>query len=374
MGNEYVTCNVISVPQNKYKKMAENCLTEGIHVTDTALYKFDIANILASVEQVLYLDSDILVCQDISGLFAIELFEYYLAAADEMGDELNEDGKSMLASRIGIHSSTYFNSGVMLLNLRRLRRENVIKELLEYRSSRINYFMDQDAFNGVMYGRRLKLPCCYNFRTALFDIMLPEEIGEKFYHKKYMAVKDCLSDQKIIHLSSQFKPWKYNIPWITDLFMKYYEMSPYKNNLLELKSSLKGLYDVYEPWKKDIKILSSQYDILLSKYRQAFEERNQKIWGFPYAKVRRGSRIVLYGAGDVGNDFKMQIDASDYCSLVLWVDRNYAQIKGSIRPPEEIKKIEFDYILIAVANEKAVRGIEEYLKQFQIIKEKIVTL
>ena len=39
-----------------------------------------------------------------------------------------------------------------------------------------------------------------------------------------------------------------------------------------------------------------------------------------------------------------------------------------------IKKIEFDYILIAVANEKAVRGIEEYLKQFQIIKEKIVTL
>lgn len=371
VGDDYVVCNVIEVSQGKYERLAKSCLTEGIHVTDTALYKFDIANILDFVDRVLYLDSDILVYQDISELFGIELSHHYLAAVDEMGDEMDADGNSVLASRIGLKGVSYFNSGVMFFNLRQLRQERVEEKLLEYRTTSPNYFMDQDAFNSVMYAKRVRLPYYYNFRTALFDVMLPEKIGETFYSVQYMTVQDCLSDQKIIHMSSQFKPWKYNIPWITELFLKYYSISPYKDEKLQLISPLKGLYDIYHPWKVEAE---REFEALALKYQKVASERNQKIWGFPYKAIRHGSRVVLYGAGDMGKDYRMQIEATGYCSLVLWVDKNYKQIKEKVKAPEKIEHVEFDYILVAIADDKIAREVKEYLKKLRIAEEQIVVL
>lgn len=370
LGDESAVCSVMEIPQGKYKKLAESCLTEGIHVTDTALYKFDIANILEFADQVLYLDSDILVTGDISELFDLELSDHYLAAVDEMGDEKNPDGTSTLASRIGLERVSYFNSGVMILNLDGLRREGVRDRLLEYRIKKPNYFMDQDAFNGVMHDRRMKLPCRYNFRAPLFDVMLPSEIGERFYSVRYETVQECLSDQKIIHMSSQFKPWRYNIPWITELFLTYYRRSPYGDKELQLLSPLKGLYDIYYPWK----IEGQKFEALSLKYRKTFDERNRKIWGFPYAQIERGSRVVLYGAGDVGKDCKMQIDASGYCNLVLWTDRNYRQLGGQVKPPEEIACMDFDYVLVAIAEADTVKRVTDYLRKLHVAEEKIVAV
>lgn len=377
IGNESVTCNVISVECGKYDKLAENCLTEGIHVTDTALYKFDIANTLNHLDKVLYLDSDIIVNNNISELFNVELSDNYLASVDEMGDEKDAEGKSILASRIGLEEVRYFNSGVMLLNLRQLRNDNVEQRLLEFRKRQPNYFMDQDAFNGVMHNRRVSLPYCYNFRTALFDVMLPEIIGENFFGKKYLSVSDCLNDQKIIHMSSQFKPWKYNIPWITELFFKYYDMSPYNKEVLSLMSPLKGLYDIYEhwkTWKTEAERIFSEHEKLAIGYSSVLERNKRKIWGLPFTKIKRGSKVILYGAGDVGNDFKEQIEATNYCTLILWVDKNYQQKGEGIRAPEEIKSKEFDYILIAIYNEKAVAETKQYLKGLYIAEEKMITL
>lgn len=194
LGDLNITCHVISVMRGKYKRLAENCLTEGIHVSDTALYKFDIANILKSLDIVLYLDSDVIINKDISKIFETDLSDNYLAAVDEMGDVVDTDGKSTLASRIGLTDVQYFNSGVMLLNLKQIRCEDVSQKLIEYRVTYPNYFMDQDAFNGVMYRRRVKLPYYYNFRTPILDVMLVHEIGEKFFGEKYLSIHDCLSE------------------------------------------------------------------------------------------------------------------------------------------------------------------------------------
>ncbi len=43
----------------------------------------------------------------------------------------------------------YFNSGVMLLNLAAMRRDEITKKLFDYREHGINFFMDQDALNVV---------------------------------------------------------------------------------------------------------------------------------------------------------------------------------------------------------------------------------
>lgn len=95
---------------------------------------------------------------------------------------------------------------------------------------------------------------------------------------------------------------------------------------------------------------------------------------FPYNLVPRGSRIVLYGAGIVGQEFYRQLKFNCYAELVSWVDRNKRIIeKYNIDSPESLAFIPYDYIVISVANVETSKEIEKYLENYLAIpKEKII--
>ena len=43
---------------------------------------------------------------------------------------------------------------------------------------------------------------------------------------------------------------------------------------------------------------------------------------FPFKLIPPDSRIILYGASDVGYDFYRQIKSSGYVDIIAWLDRN----------------------------------------------------
>ena len=47
------------------------------------------------------------------------------------------------------------------------------------------------------------------------------------------------------------------------------------------------------------------------------------VYLFPFEKVKRESRIILYGAGESGYEFYQQLMTSGYCEIMAWVDRQY---------------------------------------------------
>lgn len=67
---------------------------------------------------------------------------------------------------------------------------------------------------------------------------------------------------------------------------------------------------------------------------------------FPFDKVCQGAKIIIYGAGIVGQDYLQQIRITQYCNIVAVVDQAYTDLHG-VRSPEEIKNIECDCVLIA---------------------------
>jgi FlaA1/EpsC-like NDP-sugar epimerase len=74
---------------------------------------------------------------------------------------------------------------------------------------------------------------------------------------------------------------------------------------------------------------------------------------FPFDKVNKGERIVIYGAGRVGSQYAGQLAALDYCDIVAFAD-TYAEAGGTFegRPcltPEELmgQAEGFDRIVIA---------------------------
>lgn len=113
------------------------------YVTSAAIFKFDIANILSDYDKVLYIDCDTIILKDLTELFEINLNDYYAAVVkDYIVYVLHEN------LLLGIED--YFNSGVMLLNTKLLRKDNVKELLLDYKINKDRrHFMDQDCFNYI---------------------------------------------------------------------------------------------------------------------------------------------------------------------------------------------------------------------------------
>ena len=74
---------------------------------------------------------------------------------------------------------------------------------------------------------------------------------------------------------------------------------------------------------------------------------------FPFNKVSKDERIVIYGTGDIGLQYYRQLTALDYCEIVAFCD-SYAkpgdkfQNVECIQPQELLRKsIKFDKIVVA---------------------------
>ncbi|NBD26694.1 glycosyltransferase family protein [Paenibacillus glycinis] len=94
---------------------------------------------------------------------------------------------------------------------------------------------------------------------------------------------------------------------------------------------------------------------------------------FPYRSIEAGSRIVLYAAGDVGQHYYRQLQATGYCEVVLWVDRMpYA---SNVHLPETIATLssdEYDWVVIAIERIELIESIKNFLITLGVPLHKIV--
>lgn len=104
---------------------------------------------------------------------------------------------------------------------------------------------------------------------------------------------------------------------------------------------------------------------------------NKKKWLFPFAKLPQNSSVVLYGTGQVGQDYYKQITDSGYCKVVLWMDKKFAEkcfyhedtICGWIK---ELGKVNYDKIVLALSRDKDIAEATELLLQQGVKRQQIV--
>lgn len=88
-----------------------------------------------------------------------------------------------------------------------------------------------------------------------------------------------------------------------------------------------------------------------------------------------GKKVILYGAGLVGQDYYLQLRKYIQCNLLAWVDRNYQQIQfdyAHIEGIDSIKNLDYDVLLIAVEKEKLAEEIRGELCEEGIPDSKII--
>lgn len=113
---------------------------------------------------------------------------------------------------------------------------------------------------------------------------------------------------------------------------------------------------------------------LLHRAIYVFDNLSTGNFLMPYGGLKIQDKIVLYGAGSVGIHLENYIRNIEGSNIVCWMDYNYENLKGvlNVRNPEEIKDYDFDYVVISILRESAVKSAKNYLLNFGVPEEKIL--
>lgn len=188
--------------------------------TPAALLKCVLPELLADYDKVLYMDGDLLVREDLTALFQTELGNAYLGAVTDSGTLYSR-------SKYIRQVQHYFNSGVMLLNLAQMRKDNLPEKLIRTKAEmQDSTLMDQNVLNIVCDGRTVSLPVRYNFLPINLLRAAEHWTLERLnalYGTDYPREASLFADAAIIHFSSKDKPWKEDsVAYADDWYRCYY--------------------------------------------------------------------------------------------------------------------------------------------------------
>lgn len=207
-----------------------------VAASKAALLKFSIPNLIRE-EKIIYLDGDVIVKKDLSDLFSTNIDDVYAAVVPDLPQVLY--AKPLFDEGNGRY---YFNTGVMLLNLEKLRQDNVYNKLVE---DKINHttdlLMDQNSFNRVL-GRNVNiLPPIYNLTIASLIRSKSKysihDLNNQF-RTNYKDLDEMRERAVIVHYSSKDKPWVFFDTPEADTWITYFAKSIYGNLSLIRRSKL----------------------------------------------------------------------------------------------------------------------------------------
>lgn len=198
------------------------------NLTKAAYYRLAIPKLLPNiVSKVIYLDCDLLVLKDIVQLWKLDLHGKPIAATEDFGI-LSSSKKSAEKAKNLVWKAefSYFNSGVMIIDVSQWRQQNFADGLLQLVCERKFRHHDQDALNYFFMNNWAKMPLEWNVIPPIFNMPLRIAMNSTFRAKALNALKKIA----IIHYAGGYKPWEYDISrGFNDKYYLYLEKTRYRD-------------------------------------------------------------------------------------------------------------------------------------------------
>lgn len=144
-------------------------------------FRFMLPNLLPDLDRVIYADTDMIFCRDLSGAYYADMGNNLVAAVMDGGAE--------------IAGYPEFNAGFMVMNLTEIRKNNMVPEWMRL-SSEYHVGKDQEILNKTCTGRVYFLSNLYNFVPRFHTKAISR--GKKYYTG---------GDIVVIHYIFE-KPWR----------------------------------------------------------------------------------------------------------------------------------------------------------------------
>ncbi|MDD6251823.1 MAG: glycosyltransferase family 8 protein [Oscillospiraceae bacterium] len=189
------------------------------YFTLTIYFRLFIASMFPEYDKAIYIDSDIILEEDIAELFSIDIGDNFIGACRDASIDGIEPFQSYVEQVVGVDRNDYVNSGVLLMNLKRLRDADFDKHFLfllnTYHFDSVA--PDQDYLNAICKGSIYYLSPKWN--------AMPNEQKPK------------IEGAKLIHYNLFSKPWCYDGLQYGERFWHYAENSGYINEIREFKNN-----------------------------------------------------------------------------------------------------------------------------------------
>ena len=175
------------------------------YVGRTSYYKMLIPELLGpEYSRIVYLDSDVIVEGDITDLCVAELGNNYVLAVQDLINPL-------VSSPFGLRNwrklerkadDELFNTGVLVLNAAKWRKENVTLRLVQYLRDHYQYVQlcDQDAMNAVFRGVWGRL-------NTLWNVLPYMNVARSYSLLSKKSHEDLLTRAHLLHYCGPSKPW-----------------------------------------------------------------------------------------------------------------------------------------------------------------------
>jgi len=211
-----------------------------IHTSVAAYYRLRIADILPrNISRALYLDGDVIVEQDLKELWDTDLSGSVLGAVEDANGVT-------FGKRLGL-ARRYFNSGVLLLSLDKLRQTNLMKKIVKYVNENKQRILchDQDILNGLFNDQYKEISLKWNVNNLMYS---PTIDMRHTYSDQDARI--ARQNPGIIHFTGD-KPWHWG--WIphplADEYWKYLKYTEF-SSCAEREFVSARIIPVYVAWIK----------------------------------------------------------------------------------------------------------------------------
>lgn len=173
-------------------------IKENDHVSAATFLRIWLPNLFPKLDQLLFMDTDIIINGDISPLLNFEVLNKPLGAVVDVG--MSARKKASLGFPAG---APYFNAGVMVINLAYFRQNLLTDKISAFinKHPELCEFWDQDAINAIIKGNFDILDYRYNVQSGFYEESQTDPLALK-------AIENPL----IIHFTGggACKPWYYH--------------------------------------------------------------------------------------------------------------------------------------------------------------------
>ncbi len=190
------------------------------YYSKTTYFRLFIPNLYPQYDKALYLDSDIVILDDIADLYNMDMGDALVAAAPDDVIQFNEAFRAYAEKVVGVADyHKYFNAGILLMNLRELRRFGLEEKFL-FSLERVRFAVaqDQDYLNRLCKGRVKMFGRIWN-RMPIPDPGIRTE------------------DVKLIHYNLTFKPWHFENILYQDFFWRYAGKTKYFDKISNIREN-----------------------------------------------------------------------------------------------------------------------------------------
>lgn len=187
------------------------------YYTPAIFYRLFIPDLFPQYDKAIYLDCDTVLCADIAELYDIDLKDNLIGAVADQAVAGVVAFREYTKNALGINAEKYFNSGVITLNLKKLREMNFFQTFFSVLSSYAFIVApDQDCLNLI----------CKN--------------KVHYYSKAWNAMPiggGKGAKPKLVHYNLSLKPWHYDGVLYEEYFWEYASQTPFLEAIKKQKSA-----------------------------------------------------------------------------------------------------------------------------------------